>query len=79
MRIQPVEKEQASEDVRAIYDEFEQRMGRVPNFFRMLAHKPEILRTFNHFYSAIWSEGALPAKLKELAYLRTSILNGCDY
>lgn len=45
----------------------------------MLVHKPEVLRAFNQLYSAIWADGALSAKRKELAYLRVSILNGCDY
>jgi Carboxymuconolactone decarboxylase family len=30
-------------------------------------------------YGVVWAEGALAAKLKELAYLRVSILNGCGY
>jgi alkylhydroperoxidase family enzyme len=45
----------------------------------MLGHKPEVLHTFAAFYQAIWAPGTLSPKLRELAYLRTSILNGCAY
>lgn len=79
MRIQPIEKDQASDVVRRIYDAIEGRSGSVPNFFKMLAHKPDVLRAFNQMYSAIWADEALPTKIKELAYLRVSILNGCEY
>lgn len=79
MIIRPVEKDQAPETVKRIYEALEQSLGRVPNFYKMLAHKPDVLRAFNQLYSAIWAEGVLSAKLKELAYLRTSIHNGCEY
>ncbi|HEV8633816.1 MAG TPA: carboxymuconolactone decarboxylase family protein [Chloroflexota bacterium] len=79
MRIQPVEKGQAAEAARAVYDEIEQGGGRVSNFWRMLAHKPPVLRAFRSLYQAVWAPGALEPRLKELAYLRTSILNGCAY
>ena len=79
MRIQPVEKEQAAEAARTVYEEIEGRGGRVGNFWRMLAHKPEVLRTFRSYYQAVWTPGALAPRLKELAYLRASILNGCAY
>lgn len=79
MRIQPVEKEQAPEPVKRIYEALERDGGRVSNFLKMLAHKPDVLRTFNLLYAAVWAEGAVSPKLKELAYLRTSIVNGCEY
>lgn len=79
MAIRPLEKDHAPDVVQKIYDALEKNIGRVPNFFKMLGHKPDILRTFNQFYSAVWADGPLSPKLKELAYLRASILNGCEY
>jgi alkylhydroperoxidase family enzyme len=79
MRIQPVERDQAAPVVQRIYDAIERRSGTVSPFFRMLGNKPELLRAFNQLYGVVWAEGALAAKLKELAYLRVSILNGCGY
>jgi len=79
MKINPVEKQQASPEVRAIYDEIEKRGGRLSNLAKMLAHKPEVLQTFLPFYQAIWAPGAVAPRLKGLAYLRASILIGCAY
>lgn len=79
MRIEPVEKEQADDVVRRIYDALEQRAGSVSNFTKMLAHKPDVLRAFNQLFGAVMGEGALSRRLKELAYLRVSVLNGCAY
>lgn len=79
MNIDPIEKAQAPEPVRTLYEGIEKRAGRLPTFFKMLAHKPEVLRTFLELYPQIVGPGALSPKLKELAYLRTSIYNGCAY
>ena len=79
MQIHLIEKDEADPVVRRIYDALENQGGIISNFNKMLAHKPEILRAFNQMSSAVWADGALNAKLKDLAYLRVSILNGCAY
>jgi alkylhydroperoxidase family enzyme len=79
MRIQPIEKDQASDLVRRIDESLEQRTGRVSHFVKMLAHKPDLLRAFLQLDGAVWADGALSPKLKDLAYLRVSIRNGCAY
>jgi alkylhydroperoxidase family enzyme len=79
MKVTPLEKQQVSGPAVAMYEELEQKGGKVINFFKVLAYKPEILKTFMEFYQQVWREGTMPAATKELAYLRTSILNGCEY
>jgi alkylhydroperoxidase family enzyme len=79
MSVTPLEKQQVSGSAVAVYEGLEKQHGKVINFFKVLAYKPEILRTFLEFYQEVWREGKLPAVTKELAYLRTSILNGCAY
>ncbi len=79
MAIRPVEKNEAPETVGKIYEALEKNIGRVPTMFKMLAHRPDVLRTFLPFYNAVWAEGTLPQKLKALAAVRTSLLNGCEY
>lgn len=79
MKIEPIQSDQATEAVRDVYQAIERRTGRVATLYKMLAHKPEVLRTFDAFYQAIWAPGALESKLKVLAYLRTSLLNGCAF
>ncbi len=79
MKIQPLEKNQAAQAARSVYETLEKKMGRVINFFKVMAHKPNVLGPFLEFYSQVWADGPLSAKIKEFAYLRTSIMNGCEY
>jgi AhpD family alkylhydroperoxidase len=79
MPIAPLEKEQAAEAVRAIYEGMEKKAGRVLNMYKVMAHKPNVLQPFLDFYKQVWAAGALDPKIKELAYLRTSLMNGCTY
>ena len=79
MRITPVEPDQASDTVKRIYDALAKSTGAVSPFMKMLGHKPDVLRAYNQLSSAVMAEGALSPRLKELAYLRASIRNGCHY
>jgi uncharacterized peroxidase-related enzyme len=79
MRIEPLEKESAAETVRPLYEGFEKKTGRVLNMYKVMAHKPDVLGPFLDFYKQVWAAGALDPKIKELAYLRTSLMNGCAY
>ena len=79
MRVSLVGDDEAPPVVRRIYESLQQRSGSVAPYFRVLAHKPDVLRAFNQLHAAIWAEGALSAKLKHLAYLRVSILDGCEF
>ena len=81
MRITPVEPDQASDVVKRIYDSLAKSSpsGTVSPFMKMLGHKPDVLRAYNQLSSAVMAEGALSPRLKELAYLRASIRNGCHY
>jgi alkylhydroperoxidase family enzyme len=79
VRISLVGNDQASAVVKRIYDSLQLRSGSVTPYFRVLAHKPDVLRAFNQLHAAVWAEGALSAKLKHLAYLRASILGGCGF
>jgi len=79
VRIEPMTRDAASPVARRIFDSIEKGSGTVSNLLRMLAHKPDVLRAYNQLSGAVWAEGALPARIKELAYLRVSILNGCEH
>jgi alkylhydroperoxidase family enzyme len=77
--IAPVAEGREAADVKPIYENLKKNLGKVPNFFAMLAHKPEVLKTFIPLYQAITGPGALEQKYKEFAYLKTSTINGCEY
>ncbi len=79
MRIEPVSDANASPEVKRIFDALAPG-GKVAPFFRMLAHKPAVLRAYNQLSGALWAaDSKLPERLKDLAYLRASIRNGCEY
>jgi alkylhydroperoxidase family enzyme len=79
MKIEPISSESAPPDVRRIFDALEKEQGSVPNFSRMLAHRPAVLRAYNQLYGALWAESRLPGALKELAFVRVAVLSGCEY
>ena len=62
-----------------IYDRYMRQRGNVPNMFRTVAHRPEIFQTMIAHFEAVLNTGTLPKKLKELAIVRTSQLNRCEY
>jgi alkylhydroperoxidase family enzyme len=79
MRIHPVTDDAASPEVKRVFESLAAGNNLTP-FQRMLAHKPGILRAYNQLSGALWAEDSkLPPKLKDMAYLRASILNSCEY
>jgi uncharacterized peroxidase-related enzyme len=59
--------------------ELERKGKRENNFFRMMAHKPEVLKNFVPLYGAIMGPGAVDRRTKELVYLAASFANECAY
>ena len=78
-RISRLDKDQVDSDSAQIYDTYLKERGNVPNMFRTVAHRPEILRTMIAHFRAVMNTGTVPQKLKELAVVRTSQLNNCEY
>jgi alkylhydroperoxidase family enzyme len=79
MRISRLERDQVDAATQAVYDHYQKARGNVPNMFRTVAHRPEILRTMVAHFRAVMETGSVPAKLKELVIVRTSQLNHCEY
>jgi len=73
-----VSKDEAAEKVRPVFEDMEKKLGAVPNVFRVMAHSPELLEGFLALNRAL-PKTKLDAKLRELAYIKTSELNGCAY
>ena len=79
MRIPRLDKFQVDASTGEVFDQVERERGKVPNMFRTVAHRPEILRTLVAHWRAVLNTGTVPLKLKELVIVRTSQINGCDY
>ncbi|MGA2879714.1 MAG: carboxymuconolactone decarboxylase family protein [Bryobacteraceae bacterium] len=77
--ISPLSKETAASEVQPILDKLTHGFGKVPSFFGTMARVPEALATFVPFYTAVIEHGTVERKYKELAYLKTSLINGCEY
>jgi uncharacterized peroxidase-related enzyme len=74
-RISYVEARSTTQDVMQIYEH--RLRGRPANVHKAMAHNPLALTPFLAFYAAVGK--SLDRKLWELAYLRVSFLNGCEY
>jgi uncharacterized peroxidase-related enzyme len=68
-----------TEAIGVIYDRYVRQRGNVPNMFRTVAHRPEILQTMIAHMEAVLNTGTLPTSLKELVIVRTSQMNNCEY
>ena len=81
MSPQPIEYDDASRDVRAIYDEIKQARGvnDVNNFWKYLANDPVTLRRTWTSLKEIMGPGALDSLTKELIYIAVSATNNCTY
>ena len=77
--ISPLSKEQAAPSVQPIFDKLTHVFGHMPSFFATMARSPEALSHFLPLYSAVIDKGTVEAKYKELAYLKTALINGCEY
>jgi alkylhydroperoxidase family enzyme len=77
--VNPLTKEKAAPEAHEIFDALSKRFGKMPNFFATMAHRPNVLKAFIPLYAAVVNEGTVEPRYKELAYLKTSLLNGCEY
>ena len=77
----PIEYEQASPAVRAIYDDImaTRKTDWVNNFWKVLAHHPDTLQRIWGNIKQVMSDGALDPLTKELIYVAVSITNNCGY
>ena len=77
--VNPFAKEKAAPEVHETYDAMVKKVGKMPNIFATMAHRPNVLKNFLPFYAAVINEGTVEARYKELAYLKTALINGCEY
>lgn len=77
----PVEYDQASEAVRAVYDDIMETRGTdwINNFWKVLAHDPALLKRTWEDIKQVMAPGALDPLTKEMIYVAVSATNGCDY
>ena len=79
MRVSRLDRNTVDEKTGEIFDHYQKVRGNVPNMFRTMAHRPEIMRSMIAHFRAVMETGTIPAKLKELVIVRTSQINNCEY
>jgi len=77
-RIPYLEQDQVAPPIQEVYDSLIREAGRVPNFHKTLAHFPRGLAAYQELRTALRTS-RLDPRLRELAYLKTSQVNGCHY
>jgi uncharacterized peroxidase-related enzyme len=77
--ISPLSKDQAAPSVQPIFDKLTHVFGHMPSFFATMARSPQALEHFMPLYGAVIDKGTVQSKYKELAYLKTAQINGCEY
>ena len=76
-----IEYENASAEVRAIYDDIMATRGTdwINNFWKALAHDPPALRRTWQSLKEIMGPGTIDSLTKEMIYLAVSTTNKCGY
>jgi AhpD family alkylhydroperoxidase len=76
-----IEYEQASPEVRAVYDEIMalRKTDWVNNFWKALANDPPTLHRIWDNVKQVMAPGALDPLTKELVYVAVSVTNNCEY
>jgi uncharacterized peroxidase-related enzyme len=78
-RIKLIEKEDANDEVRAVYKDIEAAFGMVPNLFKTYAHFPALLKVNWEKTKVLLMGGKLPRELKESIAVVVSAANSCKY
>src|SRR5215471_885224 len=81
MMVRLIEYDEASAEVRSVYDDImkTRRTDWINNFWKALANDPPTLRRTWRSIKEIMAPGALDPLTKELIYLAVSASNGCAY
>ena len=78
-RIKGVTKDEASGDMKSLFEEQEQRYGSVLNTAPIYALRPTIRRGVQALADGIEQSGLIDPELRHLVCLKTASINGCPY
>ena len=78
-RVREVTKEEASDDVRAIFEEQERRYGFVSNTAKIYALRPTIQKGVQALAEGIRASGLIAPELRHLVCVKAASINGCPF
>jgi len=77
--IKILEKNDVNEVAQNIYESYEEKTGSVPEWVKVMAHRPEILKEFTELFKSVMGEGELEIYLKwKIAYIVSETLK-CSF
>ena len=77
--IDPVKKENVAPELTEFYEKVNGKFGKIPGIFGVMAHRPAALLGMVGINHGVMENGTIEPKYRELAYLKTSLVNGCEY
>jgi alkylhydroperoxidase family enzyme len=78
-RIRHLSTQDVDPEIQKLFRTFLKERGNIPNMFRTVAHRPEILTTMVAHFRSILGTGTVPVALKEMLAVRVSRINSCEY
>ena len=78
-RIRGVTKNEASDEVRTVFEEQERRYGFVTNTAQVYALRPTIQKGVGSLADGIRASGLIAPDLLHLVCVKTASINGCPY
>lgn len=79
LRIKGISKEQASEDVRKVFEEQEKQYGAILNTAPVYGLRPTIQKGVQALQAGILASGLISADLRHLLCMKAASINGCPY
>ena len=78
-RLRVLNPEEVTPEVGQVFDRFMRVRGNIPNMFRTMARRPQLMLTMEAHMNAVLNTGTVDTVLKELVVVRTSANNKCAY
>ena len=67
--ISSLEKDQVEEAAKAVYEKFEKDTGKVPEWVKVMAHNPKVVKEFTELFKVVMGEGYIEPFLRwKIAY-----------
>ncbi len=67
--ISNIEKDKAEEEAKGVYDKFEKDTGKVPEWVKVMAHNPKVVKEFTELFKVVMKEGYIEPLLRwKIAY-----------
>ena len=78
-RVRLIDKEQASTEVREIFQKIEDNGAKILNLYKVVAHSPKVFLNLIRLGNSIIGRTELPPRLREIVILRVAKLTGSEY